>query len=60
MAATATVSTGGCTLSMSGSAGIGTVVMIFFLNRTADVHNTQARLTGTFQLSNSSHDNLLN
>lgn len=60
MAATASVSTCSCTPDVPISTGIGAIVLTCLLNSTAYVHNTQARLTGTLQLSNSSHNNLLN
>lgn len=59
MARTARMATAG-TFGMTVRTGIAAVVVAFLFDGLAGVHNAQARVTGTFHLSNSRHGNLLN
>ena len=47
------------TFGMAGGTGLAAVVLPRFLDRFAGIDNAQARVTGTFHLSNSCHGNLL-
>jgi hypothetical protein len=48
------------TVGMPLSTGFAAIVVRLFFNGLASVNNTQARVTGTFHLSNGSHGSLLN
>ena len=47
------------TFGMASGAGFAAVILACFFDRFTGVDNAQARVTGTFHLSNSCHGNLL-
>lgn len=59
MAGASRVSTSDSSIGMTISTNITAEVLAVLLDRRSEIHNTQARLTSTFQLSYCYHHNLL-